>query len=413
MRKASQKRAQISKPKKQRGVGLPENSVRPRKSPKIAPEAAQGLAAHKLTLPAQAETWRSSSIRTCSAAGIALAMIGGLAVQGAVLVRAASDPLFAPLYETPPNAQWCERPVSVQTAASPVLVNGNQSAGRTFHRRSVTLMRAPVSNSNGSRSQPRSPRVRRLALLTLPQPAANASISDLEIQPLAAVLPLPVPTRSSPPLKLRLRHLALLTTPGSEPVNLHDTVPDLLLGVFTPPEIVPETRGQLPFDFETGSEEIHSAESSKSMRYASLLPLYPGVHKSKVPQLDAGFNPRVLAMFQRVAFPLPKPVPSEKLHFRGGLDTGCLPKELIRVLADVAARFGDIEVISTHRNPLLNARVGGAPRSMHLECRAIDFILEGDGRKAIEYIKKRPEVGGYKRYPSGSFHIDNGPRRSW
>ena len=37
----------------------------------------------------------------------------------------------------------------------------------------------------------------------------------------------------------------------------------------------------------------------------------------------------------------------------------------------------------------------------------------GDPTSVIAFLKAQPEVGGYKRYSSGHYHIDTGPRRTW
>jgi hypothetical protein len=103
----------------------------------------------------------------------------------------------------------------------------------------------------------------------------------------------------------------------------------------------------------------------------------------------------------------------QKVHFAPHVQARCLPSKLLEVLYDAAMRFGDVRVISGYRSPSHNRRVGGASRSLHLECRAIDFFIQGPGTGVVDWLIARREVGGYKRYPFGSFHIDNGPRRTW
>ena len=71
------------------------------------------------------------------------------------------------------------------------------------------------------------------------------------------------------------------------------------------------------------------------------------------------------------------------------------------------------------KNPLAfkyydrNRKVGGKGKSMHLSCRAVDFRVHGSSRGLIQYLSAQKEVGGLNRYPSGFYHIDNGPRRTW
>lgn len=102
-----------------------------------------------------------------------------------------------------------------------------------------------------------------------------------------------------------------------------------------------------------------------------------------------------------------------KVHFAPNVQGRCLPKTLLNVLYDVGLKFGDVKVISGYRSPSHNRAVGGATRSMHVECRAIDFFVAGSGSGIVDWLIRRQEVGGYKRYPFGSFHIDNVPRRTW
>ena len=85
----------------------------------------------------------------------------------------------------------------------------------------------------------------------------------------------------------------------------------------------------------------------------------------------------------------------------------------MNVIYDVAERFGEVQILSTFRDPDRNRRVGGAPRSFHLRCKAIDFRVKGNNTGLLQYLEQRAEVGGLKRYPLGFFHIDTGPRRTW
>lgn len=95
----------------------------------------------------------------------------------------------------------------------------------------------------------------------------------------------------------------------------------------------------------------------------------------------------------------------------------CVPWSLKRVLRRVAYRYGDVVVFSTWRSPWHNSRVGGASRSYHKTCRAVDFKVKGANMRAVyNYVKKQGAVGGHKLYPrrrGGHIHIDTGPRRSW
>ncbi len=92
---------------------------------------------------------------------------------------------------------------------------------------------------------------------------------------------------------------------------------------------------------------------------------------------------------------------------------GCLPGVVKAALVKVAAAYGSITVNSTYRSPGHNRRVGGAGRSMHLQCRAADFRVNGGGGNVIGFLQKLPGLGGIKRYRSGFYHIDDGERRTW
>ena len=99
----------------------------------------------------------------------------------------------------------------------------------------------------------------------------------------------------------------------------------------------------------------------------------------------------------------------------GGHPTACLPSALKQVLNEVAAKFGPIRINSTIRSHSHNRRVGGAPRSLHLECRAVDFAYHGRKRSTlIKFLRNHDAVGGVGNYGHGGhIHIDDGPQRSW
>ncbi|MFM9943287.1 MAG: D-Ala-D-Ala carboxypeptidase family metallohydrolase [Hyphomicrobiaceae bacterium] len=103
----------------------------------------------------------------------------------------------------------------------------------------------------------------------------------------------------------------------------------------------------------------------------------------------------------------------QKIHFQPNVRDDCLPPKLMGVIYAIAEKFGDVRINSTHRDSRRNARVGGARRSLHLDCRAIDFMATGRPRDIIRFLANHADVGGFKRYPRGHYHIDNGPRRTW
>jgi hypothetical protein len=109
------------------------------------------------------------------------------------------------------------------------------------------------------------------------------------------------------------------------------------------------------------------------------------------------------------------PKPERSISGGGGIrwlaSAGCLNGSLRGVLAQIASRFGAVTVNSTCRSRRHNARVGGAPRSMHLTGDAADFRINGNWGAASGFI--RSLVGGFKHYGGGLFHIDTGSKRTW
>ncbi len=91
----------------------------------------------------------------------------------------------------------------------------------------------------------------------------------------------------------------------------------------------------------------------------------------------------------------------------------CVPGRLKKVISQISRKYGRVVINSTHRSRRHNRRVGGKRRSYHLRCRAIDFRVRGRTRGLTRWLAHHPLVGGYKRYRSGYYHIDTGPRRTW
>ncbi len=113
---------------------------------------------------------------------------------------------------------------------------------------------------------------------------------------------------------------------------------------------------------------------------------------------------------------VPKPTPPRRSLSGGGgvnwvANSGCLASNLRSVIHSVASNYGSVTVSSTCRSKSHNARVGGAPRSHHMSGDAADFRVHGNWGAAMAYI--RGQVGGFKHYGGGLFHIDNGASRSW
>ncbi|MDZ7822898.1 MAG: D-Ala-D-Ala carboxypeptidase family metallohydrolase [Ahrensia sp.] len=101
----------------------------------------------------------------------------------------------------------------------------------------------------------------------------------------------------------------------------------------------------------------------------------------------------------------------QRIHFNA--PSKCVPARLKSVLRNVAAKFGPITVNSTYRSPAKNRKIGGRSKSLHLSCAAVDFRVHGSTNGVLNYLKNHSQVGGYKRYRSGFYHIDTGPKRTW
>lgn len=87
--------------------------------------------------------------------------------------------------------------------------------------------------------------------------------------------------------------------------------------------------------------------------------------------------------------------------------------EALRITLDVP-----IVLASAYRDPLHNAREGGAPRSMHKRGRAFDLVLPPDEwlrrsyRRWVAQQAIRHGFGGQGRYCT-FLHVDTGARREW
>ncbi|MEN0041826.1 MAG: D-Ala-D-Ala carboxypeptidase family metallohydrolase [Pseudomonadota bacterium] len=116
-----------------------------------------------------------------------------------------------------------------------------------------------------------------------------------------------------------------------------------------------------------------------------------------------------------------KRVKKKTAAFVGGRSRGivknapwnCVPSRLKRVLDQVSRQYGRVVVNSTYRSSSRNRMVGGKKRSYHLKCQAVDFRVAGSNKGLSRFLRSHPSVGGFKRYASGFYHIDTGPRRTW
>lgn len=89
----------------------------------------------------------------------------------------------------------------------------------------------------------------------------------------------------------------------------------------------------------------------------------------------------------------------------------CLPDQLRKRLSQIEARWGKVEIISTHRP---GARVRGTGRpSRHASCQAVDFRPPNGTYRSVANWLTAEHGGGVGTYRSGHIHIDVGPRYRW
>lgn len=106
-------------------------------------------------------------------------------------------------------------------------------------------------------------------------------------------------------------------------------------------------------------------------------------------------------------------LPKGKAHIAWNAPSGCVPGRLKAVLNRVSQKYGPITVNSSFRSSGKNRKVGGRKRSYHLSCQAVDFRVHAGTKGLMGFLAAQGGVGGLHRYPSGFYHIDTGPRRSW
>lgn len=71
-----------------------------------------------------------------------------------------------------------------------------------------------------------------------------------------------------------------------------------------------------------------------------------------------------------------------------------------------------LKITSGYRDPIHNAKVGGAPLSMHKFGRAFDISLAGHDANQLEACAKRAGFGGIAKAKT-FIHVDTGRVRTW
>lgn len=71
-------------------------------------------------------------------------------------------------------------------------------------------------------------------------------------------------------------------------------------------------------------------------------------------------------------------------------------------------------VNSAYRSPTYNARIGGAPASMHMQAKAFDISMTNHDPAIFEAAARAVGFTGFGFYQRNNFiHIDTGPARQW
>lgn len=107
----------------------------------------------------------------------------------------------------------------------------------------------------------------------------------------------------------------------------------------------------------------------------------------------------------------PKRIPKGLIHKRN-------VKKLAKKLDEITEQHGKLIVNSWYRDPVSNAKAGGAPNSQHLVGLAADIRLSRASaakQKELETSLDRTWKGGIGRGMGklGFVHVDLGPNRRW
>lgn len=108
----------------------------------------------------------------------------------------------------------------------------------------------------------------------------------------------------------------------------------------------------------------------------------------------------------------PKRIPATLMHKHNA-------KKLARHLDKVVDKHGKLVVNSWYRDAATNRRVGGAPKSQHLNGGAVDIKLAyANATKQLNFEKAMDKtwkggVGRGVKSGKGFTHLDIGPNRRW
>lgn len=89
-----------------------------------------------------------------------------------------------------------------------------------------------------------------------------------------------------------------------------------------------------------------------------------------------------------------------------------VPEALDTLTAARDALGQPFRILSAYRDPIHNARVGGAPLSRHKFGDAFDIALSGHDRDALKEACRDAGFRGFGHYAT-FLHVDLGSRREW
>lgn len=90
---------------------------------------------------------------------------------------------------------------------------------------------------------------------------------------------------------------------------------------------------------------------------------------------------------------------------KDGSDEILIDGDLVRNLQKIRNRFGTTTINSAYRTPLHNAKVGGAPKSQHVQGRAADIVCKNGTPLEVAMYAETLGMGGIGFYSSFT-HVD-------
>lgn len=112
----------------------------------------------------------------------------------------------------------------------------------------------------------------------------------------------------------------------------------------------------------------------------------------------------------KVKWKWPNFTPKEVACKDGSIMVDTLAMDALQRMRDLVA--APLVVNSAYRSPHYNDKVGGAPRSYHMQAMAFDIALDGHDPHDLEACALLAGFQGIGRYPT-FIHVDIGPARNW